>query len=127
MSNRKKRSIYYVCSNILNDNLISEVIEASSLKNANNLFFNKFGILPSISYGPFFKKKKKQEVLGNAFKLSSEHKKAHYNGWLVKAFLLKEPIDSALLIFLNRLDNKNILPPKGINIVSISNLRFLDE
>ena len=58
-------------------------------------------------------------------KFDKEAKRAIYDGWLVDAFLLKEPVDTAYLVFIKREDGRELPIPKGILIVPVSNLRFL--
>jgi hypothetical protein len=127
MSRRKKRPIYFICSTIVNNDLISEAVIAETSTEATDLFFNKFQAKPRIIHGPFYKKKMEQVIVSTPFKITNQVKKAHYNGWLVNAFILKEPENSALLIFLQRLDDKKIPSPKGTIIVPISDLKFQME
>jgi len=53
--NKRIRPIIYVCSAIHNNNLLSKMIEAPSLKEASNFFTNQFGIEPKEILGPFYK------------------------------------------------------------------------
>lgn len=127
MSRRKKRLIYFVCSSIVNDELISETIAADSALEATELFFTQYQIKAKIVHGPFYKKKVEQVIVSTSFKVTNQIKKAHYGSWLVNAVILKEPLDSALLIFIQRLDDKKVPPPKGPVIIPITDLRFLNE
>lgn len=127
MTKERKRLIYFVCSSLNQGNLVSELILADDLDKATDLFISKIGVKPDIVYGPFYKKKVEKVVLSTPFKVTNQVKKAEYESWLVNAIILKEPINSALLIFLNRLDSKKVTCPKGTFIVPISDLRFIDE
>lgn len=127
MSRRKKRPIYFVCSNIINNDLVSDPIVAESVTEASDIFFEKYQNKPKVVHGPFYKKRIEQIIISTPFKVTNQLKKAHYNEWLVNAFILKEPENSALLIFLQRLDDKKIPSPKGTTIVPITDLRFINE
>jgi len=75
--------------------------------------------------GPFFKKR--AQVLENtrSLKFTNQNKKAIYNEWYVNAFMLKEPENQAYLVFIRRVDDKKLPPPKGTITVPISDLRFI--
>jgi|SRR5579859_3032741 len=123
---RLSRATYFVCITVSNGNLISSQILSKSEKEATELFLKDFLISPQKIYGPFYKKKKQisQKVL-KPLKFSSQAKKAIFNDWLVNAFILDDPKDHAYLLFLNRIDNKKISPPKDITTVPINDLRFI--
>ena len=126
MFSRVKRQIVFVCSAIQNNlNLISEIIPASSIQEASKLFEDKFFIKPKNILGPFIKKKTPQIEVNTPIKFDGLPKQAIYNGWLVNAFLLKVPEDTAFLIFLKPVDNDNPAPPKGTTIVPIIDLRLI--
>lgn len=122
---RRKRDIYYICSSIINNDLISEAIIADSYDTAIQLFLDKFQSKPRIVHGPFFKKKVHQVIVTTQFKVTSKIKKAYYNDWLVNAIFLKEPENMALLIFVSHTNNKTVSPPTGITIVPLNDLRFI--
>lgn len=122
------REIFFVCSSIsIDGELISEIISAKTLNEASSIFLEKFKLSPKIILGPFYKKKTQIIEEPKSFEfLVGKPRVAEYNGWLVKVHMLKQPSDHAYLIFTKRLDNKNILTPKGTTIVPISNLRFYE-
>jgi hypothetical protein len=126
MFRRTKRQIVFVCSAIQNDSdLISEIIPASSSQEASKLFEDKFFIKPKNILGPFIKKKAPQIEVNTSIKFEGLPKQAIYNGWLVNAFLLKVPENTAFLIFLKPVDSDKTTPPKGTTIIPITDLRFI--
>jgi hypothetical protein len=129
MSRRHAREIYFVCSSISNSkDLISQIIPSQTPAEASALFLEQNHLDAQIVHGPFYKKK--TQVLETTRSLqfaSPDFKKAEYNGWLVNAFTLVEPANHAYLIFLKRIDGKNIPTPKGTFIAPISDLRFNNE
>lgn len=131
MFSRVKRQIVFVCSAIQNNlNLISEIIPAASSQEASKLFEDKFFIKPKNILGPFIKKKVPQIEVNTPIKFDGLPKQAIYNGWLVNAFLLKAPENTAFLIFLKPVDDdktplSKTTPPKGTTIVPIIDLRFI--
>ena len=125
MNKKGARQIVFVCSAISpNGDLLSKIIPASTIEEASNLFFEQQNISAKEVLGPFYKKR--VGVLENTrvIKFSNETKKAIYNDWLVNAMLLKFPENQAYLIFIKRVDDKKVPPPKGTIIVPISELRF---
>lgn len=124
MINKKAKQTCYVCS-AFKENLISEIFIAASLEEANSLFKLKFGLLPQIVLGPFFKKRVKSAQIEKSIKFDGKPRKASYNGYIVNAFLLKEPSDSAFLIFVKSIDDQNKQLPKGTVIVPVNDIRFL--
>ena len=124
MINKKAKQTCYVCSAI-KENLISEILLASSIEEANSLFKSKFGLPPQIVLGPFFKKRVKSTQIETSIKFDGKPRKASYNGYIVNAFLLKEPSDSAFLIFVKSIDDQSKQLPKGTVIVPLNDIRFL--
>jgi hypothetical protein len=120
------REVFFVCSVILDSDLISQALSAKCEQEAKEIFKEKFLIEPKIILGPFYKKRVKKIVTqqSNLEFNNSKFKIAYYNNWVVHAFMLKQPEDHAYLLFIKRLDNKNILPPKGTIIVNINELKF---
>lgn len=123
------REIFFVCSAILdNGDLITKSIQASTIVEASAIFNREYLKDPKIILGPFVKLKQIQveSVPVQSLKFTNnKFRKAEYDGWLVNAFSLIEPNDSAYLIFLKRLDNKKIPMPKGTIIKPLSDLKFI--
>lgn len=128
----KKRSVVFVCSVYVTETckLLSKIITAESHSAAMELFELEHGIIPQEILGPFKKvnplSDDKKEVSVVKF-TSDKPRRAIYENWLVNAFLLLEPANTAYLIFLNRTDNKKVPYPKGTFLVSTYNLRFIDN
>jgi hypothetical protein len=129
MSRRQIREIFFVCSSISSaGELISQIIPGKTPAEASALFLDQNQVSAQKVLGPFYKKK--TQILETTRSLqfaSPKFKKAEYNGWLVNAFMLVEPVDQAYLIFLKRIDNKKIPIPKGTIIAPIFDLRFQNE
>jgi hypothetical protein len=121
---RAKRPILFVCSAILNKTLISEVLEAPEKKVAQRIFEEKFQIAPTFIFGPFFKKRIFIEPIPcTDLVLSGEVKKAEFNGWLVRANILKNPPNCAFLLFESRIDGKKMSKPQN-KVVSLQDLEI---
>ena len=103
MSRRGSRPIFFVCSSIIDNKLISEMIESTTVKDAQSLFLDKYKLKPETIFGPFYKKRTQVLEITTALKFSKQTKTAQYNDWLVNAFLLQEPKDCAYLIFIKKL------------------------
>lgn len=121
--NNNRQQTYYVCSAIKED-LISETFSASSVEEAENFFKIKFGLKPKIVLGPFLKKKIIAPKIETAIKFDGKPRQGIYNGYVVNAFSLKEPADSAFLIFIKSVDGDSKQLPKGTVIVPINDIRF---
>ena len=118
------RKTVFVCANIVNNNLLTKVIQAETSEEASKIFNQEFLINPKEILGPFYKKRIKVLEQVRTLKFSNETKKALYNNWVVNAMLLKEPEDHAFLIFIKSNDQKRPFP-KGTVIVHISELRYI--
>lgn len=128
MSRRGSRPIIFVCGGISDaGELIMESIPASVQTEAISLFKEKYGNNPKSVLGPFYKKR--TQILENttSLKFTNDIKKAEYNGWIVNAMRLAEPINHAYLIFISRLDDKKMIAPKGTVVVPYSNLRIIQD
>jgi len=127
MSRRRgARQTVFVCAGISSNNeLITRIIAAETPKEATDLFVGQVGFQPKEVLGPFYKKKTQVIESSRILKFSNQTKKAHYNNWLVDAFLLQEPENQAYLVFIKRIDDKNLPSPKGTITVPVSDLRFL--
>lgn len=123
---RSKRPIYFVCSTIKEGNLISELIEALDKETVNKIFQEKFFCAPINILGPFYKKRifnyiePPPDII-----LSSEMKRAEYQGWLVNATILKKPENCAFLLFDKRIDGQKFARPNGTKIVKIEDLKLI--
>lgn len=126
MSRRHAREIVFVCSSVSNKGeLISQIIPGTTPVEASTLFLELNKLDAQTVLGPFYKKKTQILEVTRSLQFASPiFKKAEYNGWLVNAFMLADPVDQAYLIFLKRTDDKKIPAPKGTIIIPISDLRF---
>lgn len=123
---KKLRQVVFVCSSISQSGeLINKIIEANSVSEASLIFFEQYSLKAKEILGPFYRKK--TQILENTrtLKFSNQSRKAIYNDWIVNALFLKEPENYAYLVFIKRVDNKKMSPPKGTITVPISDLRFL--
>jgi hypothetical protein len=120
-----KRKIFFICSSILNNDLISREIVASSEDEAINFFKVDTGFDPKVIFGPFYKKKVVKIDNTQELKFSSDMKKAIYNDWNVTAFMLLEPKNCAFLVFNNRVDGKKMPAPQDNKIVLESELKVI--
>lgn len=124
---RAKRSIFFVSSAIVKEKLVSELLEAEDRKTAEQKFEEKFQTSPTFLFGPFFKKRIFQPLLPNTdLILSGETKKAIFNGWFVSANILKNPPNSAFLIFESRLDGKKMSRPQN-RVVLLQDLELKEK
>jgi hypothetical protein len=123
---RTARPIYFVCAAVSGQaTLIVKTIASASPIEAISIFEKEFSQAPQEVEGPFYKKRTQVLETTRTLKFSNQTKKALYNGWIVNAFLLKEPVDQAYLVFVKREDGKKIPFPKGIITVPIFYLRFI--
>lgn len=126
MNRKGARQTIFVCAGITDNNeLVMRIIAADSPKEATDLFFEQATFQPKEVLGPFYKKR--SQVIDNTrvLKFSNQTKRAIYNNWLVDAFMLQEPENQAYLVFIKRIDDKKLSPPKGTITVPVSDLRFI--
>jgi hypothetical protein len=124
--NRRSRPLYFVCAAVSGQgDLIVKTIPAISPKEAMDIFGKEFALAPQEVLGPFYKKRTQILESTRTLKFSNQSKKALYNGWIVNAFMLKEPTDQAFLIFIKREDGKKLPLPKGTITAPIADLRFV--
>lgn len=125
MNRMGRRQTIFVCVTISdNKELITRLISAEYPKEAADLFFQQMGCQPQEVLGPFFKKKTQVIESTRILKFTAQQKRAIYNDWVVDAFLLQEPPNQAYLVFIKRVDDKKLSPPKGTITVPVSELRF---
>lgn len=127
MSRRLARQIYYVCSCIKDGELVSVMVPAKSPDEAHSAFLEQHSVAAKTVLGPFYKKKTQVLEVTRSLKFTNKIKKAIYNGWLVNAMALVDPVDQAYLIFIKRVDDKKIPFPQGTIVVPFSDLRLLNE
>ena len=125
MARKGPRQTVYVCATIVEGELVTEIIPAASPSEATQKFTDKISSEPQTVLGPFFKKRAQIIENTRVLQFTNQTKKAVYNDWLVNAFLLKDPVDQAYLVFMNRVDGKKLPIPKGTITVPISDLRFI--
>lgn len=125
MSRKGLRQTIFICAGIIEEQLITMIVAATSQDEAAKIYQDKYIQQPKEILGPFYKKR--TQVLENTrtLKFSNQTQKAIYNEWLVNAFLLKEPEKQAYLVFIHRQDGKKSNPPKGTVVVPISDLKFI--
>jgi hypothetical protein len=122
---KSARQTVFVCIAISDNNeLVTHIIPAESPKDAADLFFQQVSVQPKEVLGPFFKKRAQVIENTRVLKFTTQRKRAIYNDWVVDAFLLQEPENQAYLVFIKRVDDKKLPPPKGTITVSVSDLRF---
>ncbi len=127
MRKKKSRQVVFVCAAVNSiGELAVKMISAGSPAEASSIFTNECLIAPKEILGPFYKKRAQVLETVRVLKFSNQNKKAIYNDWFVQAHLLKEPENQAYLVFIKRVDDKKITPPKGTVVVPISELRFCD-
>lgn len=124
---RSKRAIFFVCSAVVNGGLVSESIEAEEKKAAEEKFEVAFQMRPSIVLGPFYRKRVISTINTADVVLSGDIKQAEYNGWIVRANLLKSPANFAFLLFDRRMDGKKAAKPQGTKIIPLENLKFRNQ
>lgn len=125
MVKKGPRQTIFICASIIEGDLVTEVISSASTSDASQKFLEKHSHLPLNILGPFYKKR--SHIINNVkvLKFTNQNKKAIYNDWFVTAFLLKEPVNYAYLVFIKRVDDKKMPLPKGAVTVPISDLRFI--
>jgi hypothetical protein len=126
---QRSRQRVYVCCGFAGDKIINQTINAASKKEAALFYINQFKIEPKDIFGPFVLVKEPEEHIDKnddkKIKFSGKMQKAVYNDWIVNAIFLIDPKDYAYLVYISREDGKKEVQPKGINIIPISNLRFI--
>jgi hypothetical protein len=126
MNRKGRRQTVFVCiSATATGEIISMIIPAISQDDASKLFSEKYSHAPKEVHGPFYKKRTQVLETTRVLKFSDQTKKAIYNGWVVNAFMLKEPENQAYLVFVKREDSKSVPFPKGTIVVPISDLQFI--
>jgi hypothetical protein len=124
---KRFRQTIFIGAAISNNELITQIIAAESPKEATDLFVGQNGFPPKEILGPFYKKKTQVIENTRVLKFSNQTKRAIYKDWLVDAFFLQEPENQAYLVFINRVDNKNLPKPKGTITVPVSDLRIVQN
>jgi len=125
---KRARPIVYVCVGIHDNNLLSKIVTATSVQEAEQNFSDTYGVKPKDILGPFYKVKTKVLESDRVLRFAdNKPKKAIYKDWIVNAFLLSEPEDHAYLIFVKRIDDKKIPLPKGTITAPIYDLRMIDD
>lgn len=118
MSRRGPRQVVFVCSAVLNEKLVSEMVEQESAEDAQKAFSIKHGSKPEAILGPFFRKR--MGVLNNqvSVRFTGKTKPVIYNDWYCKAMLLDQPADCVWLFFEARVDGKRQTKPQNFIIRS---------
>lgn len=106
------------------EDLITRIVAAETPKEASDLFLQETGYQAKEVLGPFYKKRTQIIENTRVLKFTGLQKKAIYQDWAVDAFMLQEPENQAYLVFIKRVDDKKIPPPKGTVVVPLSDLRF---
>lgn len=120
------RPVVFVCAALSEVGaLLTKVVTAQTPDEASKLFNEQFGVSPQEVMGPFFKKRAQVLETTRELKFTNQTKKAIYDGWVVNAFVLKEPENQAYLVFIKREDGKSMPTPKGVITVPISDLRLI--
>lgn len=111
---RRPRQIVFVCSAIINGNLISEMVERGAADDARDTFSVKHGVAPLTVLGPFYRKKMGVLKAHNEIDLSGKSIKCQYDGWNVTAMVLNYPADTAWVFFNSRVDGKKMPKPQSV-------------
>lgn len=119
-----QRSMFFVCSAIRDQELISQTIKAMTQKESDKLFEKQFGILPQISIGPFYRARIRPDIQKIVF--TGQSRVAIYDDWVVNALLVKEPENCAFLLFERRVDGKKITSKPSDTIVKLDELREIE-
>lgn len=122
---RKSRSVFFVCSAIKNNVLLSKMIEEPTVEGSCFIFEKEFKIKPHIVYGPFYKKK--SGILDKNFDIKFKfgpNKHGIYNGWYITAMPLLNPPDSAYLLYNKRVDGQRVSKPSAI-VIKIKEIQDL--
>ena len=124
MHKRGPRPTFFVCISLdAANNLISKEIEASSTEEASKKFLEQTNCRVRDIYGPYRHKKKRVISNTRVIKFGDKSFKCFYGDWEVMAFILKEPLDHAYLIFVKNNNNQKEPIPKGTTIVPVSKLK----
>lgn len=133
---RERRKIYYVCSSIIEDNLVSSLEEANTENDAAKEFNKKYGVFPKIILGAFYLKqqnnlklKKTKEVKTKKqihSKISSkisicDTNHGTYDGWNITYLPIKNESNKVYIFYNSRINNDNVMKPKN-NIIDISEI-----
>lgn len=122
---KRRRHQVFVCSIAHNNELLTKVISAGTQEEAALAFKEQYNIDPKEILGPFLTRKPRFKFEKRSYQFTNKVNKAIYNEWIVNAFRLKEPENHAYLVFIKRIDDKKVSPPKGNILVPLSDLRFI--
>lgn len=125
MGKKGPRPTVYVCIAVLENKIISRMIESANSEDAMKNFEIENEIKAQIVHGPFFMKR--VGVLDNTreIKFTGTSKRGIYKDWIVNALFLKDPENSAYLLFDKRVDGRKMPKPTGTFVVHIDELRNL--
>ena len=115
-------SVIFVCSGIVDSRIISEEILTNSKKEAENIYFDKWNIIPII-LGPY---KEKINNKTNLKFINNKPRKAIYKNWRVNAFDLAEPPNHSYIVFIEKIGN-SVFKPNGTLIVPFFDLRTYED
>jgi len=125
---RKQRSIYYTCSAIKDNKLISIQLESGNRQIATDIFQKQYNILPEVILGPFYEKQRtndpkppKQKIDPKPKKIQQRHNNVKlgmlntnhgtYDGWNITYIPVKEEPDLAFVFYNSRIDKAKIPKP----------------
>lgn len=118
---RRKKPVYFICTAIKDNNLLSQKIETNSLDEAMDIFRQCNGVPVQAFHGPFFARRPRSLGTKNIVFGSSSFL-ATYNNWKVRAIELNYPPNCAFLLFQERIDGKLLPKPTGTYIVKCEDL-----
>jgi hypothetical protein len=124
MSREGPRPIFFFCAAIVDQDIVAEMVLGNTPAEASEAFEKQFGVPPKKILGPALKKRKQVIETSRQLTFTNQNQKAIHDGWLVNAFILKDPADHAYLVYLKRIDDKKMSPPKGVITVPVSDLNF---
>lgn len=125
MGKKGPRPTVYFCASAVDNKIISKMIEADNSEIAIKTFEVETGIKVQVIHGPCFMKR--AGILDNTrdIKFAGSSKRCIYKDWVVNALLLKNPENSAYLLFDKRVDEKKMPKPTGTFVVHLDELRNL--
>jgi hypothetical protein len=119
---RMSKETVFVCSAIVAGDIVSKILTASTIEEAQSFFEKDTLVKPTNISGPFYHKKTSVIKKNTEIKFQSGNsKKAAYKGWRVTAMTLAKPEGSAFVFFDQRIDGQKMQKP-DTTIVRIEEL-----
>jgi len=127
MGRRGPRQVVFVCSAVLNNKLVSEMIEQETSDEATKRFVAKHNSNPESVLGPFYRKRTGVLLNNQAqVRFTGKSRTAVFNEWYVKAMILELPEDCVWVFFDARVDGKKQPKPQSF-IMKTEEITFLTQ